>query len=249
MKSNMKKGFSQFSIAAILMAALVGMPSAVFANAGGADLRHADLDMSDKEAMQRGAKLFVNYCQSCHSARFMRVNRIAKDLGIPEDLAKKELLVGTDKIGDTMQINMPADKSKLWFGTTPPDLSLTSRLRGPDWVYSYLTSFYLDQGAPSGWNNTVFENVAMPHALVNLQGVQALVEDDHGGHELKLVSQGSMTVEEYDSAARDLTAFMAYVGEPAILVRKQYGIWVMIFLGFLFVLSYFLKKEYWRDVH
>lgn len=228
---------------------LAGVPFGASASSSGLELDHADIDFSDKASMQRGAKLFVNYCQSCHSARFMRMNRVAKDLGIPEDLAKQELLVGTDKLGDPMQITMPADKSKLWFGTPPPDLSLTARLRGPDWLITYFRTFYRDPSAPSGWNNTTFENVAMPHALVNLQGVQELVEDGHGGHELKLVSSGSMSPEEYAQATHDLTAFMAYVGEPAILVRKQYGIWVMLFLGLLFVLSYLLKKEYWRDVH
>ncbi len=144
---------------------------------------------------------------------------------------------------------MPAHQSKKWFGTAPPDLSLTARLRGSDWLYTYFRTFYRDPGAPSGWNNTTFENVAMPHVLTSLQGVQELVEDSQDGHELKLVTPGSMTVEEFDGAARDLTAFMTYVAEPVILKRKMYGIYVLIFLGFLFVLSYFLRKEYWRDVH
>ncbi len=234
----------------VLLTAMVAcLPGLVMASGGGVQLDHADIDLSDKASMQRGARLFVNYCQSCHSARFMRVNRIAADLDIPEDLAAQELLLGDAKIGDTMQVTMPAEQSKKWFGTAPPDLSLTARLRGPDWLYTYFRTFYRDPGAPSGWNNTTFENVAMPHVLTSLQGVQELVEDGHGGHELKLVSPGSMSVKEYDTAARDLTAFMTYVGEPIILKRKTYGIYVLIFLGFLFVLSYFLKKEYWRDVH
>ena len=232
----------------MVIVVLAALPMSVLAS-GNANLEHANVDLSDKPAMQRGARLFVNYCQGCHSAKFMRVNRIAKDLGIPEDLAKQHLLIGDNKIGDPMTINMPADKAAKWFGTAPPDLSLTARLRGSDWIYSYLKGFYLDPGAPSGWNNTVFDNVAMPHVLSNLQGVQTLAETADGGHELKLVSGGSMTPEEYDGVARDLTAFMTYVGEPALLVRKTYGIYVMAFLAILFVLSYLLKKEYWRDVH
>lgn len=209
------------------------------------DLKPIKIDLKDKAAMQRGAGYFVNYCQGCHSLKFMRVNRLAKDLGIPEDIAKEQLLIGTDKIGAPMLTNMPADQSKEWFGITPPDLSLTSRLHGDDWVYNYLISFYRDPSAPSGWNNTVFKNAAMPHVLSNLQGIQEL---DHETHQLKLVSQGSKS-DEFDSIAHDITAFLSYVGEPAKAKRQMYGIFVMVFLMIFFVIAYALKKEYWRDVH
>ena len=221
------------------------MPSVVLASGPALDLKPADVDIHDKEAMQRGAGYFINYCQGCHSLEFMRVNRVAKDLGIPEEIAVTEMLVGTDKIGDPMLSNISAEQSKLWFGVVPPDLSLTSRLRGEDWIYNYLISFYRDPSAPSGWNNTVFENAAMPHVLANLQGVQEL---NHETHELNLVSRGSKA-DEYDQIARDITAFLVYVGEPAKADRQFYGIFVMLFLVLLFVLSYALKKEYWRDVH
>ena len=209
------------------------------------DLKPANVDLRDKAAMQRGAGYFVNYCQGCHGLKFLRVNRLAKDLGIPEDIAKQELLIGTDKIGEPMLTNIPADQSKEWFGITPPDLSLTTRLRGEDWVYNYLIGFYKDPTAPSGWNNTVFENAAMPHVLSNLQGVQEL---DHETHKLKLVTQGSRA-DEFDQIARDITSFLAYAAEPIKAKRQQYGIYVMLFLLLFFVLAYALKKEYWRDVH
>lgn len=213
---------------------------------GGADipLHWANVDLTDKASMQRGAKLFVNYCQGCHEAKYMRVNRLAKDLGIPENLAKKHLMIGTDKIGDPMTNTIPADKAAEWFGVAPPDLSLTSRLRGDDWIYSYLIGFYQDSSTPSGWNNTYFPNVAMPHVLSGLQGVQVMNED----HKLELVSAGSMDKKEYAQAAHDITNFLSYVGEPAKLVRNKYGTYTLIFLALFFVLAYALKKEYWRDV-
>lgn len=221
------------------------LPSAVLAAGPALDLKPADVDLGDKAAMQRGAGYFVNYCQGCHSLSFMRVNRVAKDLGIPVEVAKEEMLLTSDKVGDPMLSNISAEQAKEWFGVAPPDLSLTSRLRGEDWIYNYLISFYRDPAAPSGWNNTVFVNAAMPHVLANLQGVQEL---DHETHELKLVSKGSKA-DEYDQIARDITAFLAYVGEPAKADRQFYGIFVMIFLVLFFVLAYALKKEYWRDVH
>ncbi len=222
------------------------LPTTLLAAGAKLDLIPADVDLRDKAAMQRGAGYFVNYCQGCHSLNFLRVNRLAKDLGIPEDIAKAELLLGTDKIGNPMQSNISGEQSKEWFGVIPPDLSLTSRLRGEDWIYNYLISFYIDPGAPSGWNNTIFENAAMPHVLSNMQGIQEL---DHETHKLKLVSKGSMSPEEYDKVARDLTAFLAYAAEPAKAKRQQYGIWVMVFLAIFMILAYALKKEYWRDVH
>jgi len=219
------------------------MPAALWASED-LDLKPANVDLSDKAAAQRGAGYFVNYCQGCHSLEFMRLNRVAKDLGIPEDIAKAELMLGTDKIGSPMLNTMPAEQAKQWFGVVPPDLSLVSRLRGDDWIYNYLISFYKDPSAPSGWNNTVFKNAAMPHVLSGLQGVQVLDEN----HELKLISKGS-SAEDYDQIARDITSFLSYVGEPSKAKRQFYGIFVMIFLVLFFGLAYALKKEYWRDVH
>lgn len=220
------------------------MPAALWASEQHLDLKPANVDMRDKAAAQRGAGYFVNYCQGCHSLSFMRLNRVAEDLGIPVDIAKQELMMGTDKIGSPMLNTMPKEQAKEWFGVTPPDLSLVSRLRGDDWIYNYLISFYKDPSAPSGWNNTVFENAAMPHILSGLQGVQVLDEN----HELKLISRGSRA-DDYDQIAHDITSFLSYVGEPSKARRQFYGIFVMIFLVLFFGLAYALKKEYWRDVH
>ena len=221
------------------------MPSTLLASGSGLELKPANVDIRDKAAMQRGAGYFINYCQGCHSLEFMRLNRVAQDLGISEDIVKAEMILGDAKIGDPMLNTIPEDQAKSWFGVAPPDLSLTARLRGDEWIYNYLISFYKDPSTPSGWNNTVFENAAMPHVLANLQGVQEL---DQETHELKLVSKGSKS-DEYDQIAHDITAFLSYVGEPVKAKRQFYGIFVMIFLLVFFVLAYALKKEYWRDVH
>lgn len=208
------------------------------------------INLGDKEALQRGAKLFVNYCLSCHSAAYMRYNRMGRDLGISEENLKEYMMFTTDKPGELMKATMPEDEAKKWFGTAPPDLTLIARVRNPDWVYSYLRRFYVDPVSPHGWNNSLFENVAMPHVLYELQGVQRLTgHDDHGYPEFETQSQGSMTPEEYDQAIADLTNFLVYLGEPAKLQRYSIGALVMLFLVGLFVLTFFLKKEYWRDLH
>lgn len=221
-------------------------------------MAHFEDSLNDKVSLQHGAKLFVNYCLSCHSAKYMRYNRMAKDLEIPTDLVEKHMMFTTDKIGDPMQTTMPAEYAKQWFGVTPPDLSLVGRLRGPEWLYNYFRTFYLDENSPSGWNNMVYENVAMPHAMHELQGQQRAIFKtviDADGNETKVldrfetVTLGKMTVEEYDHAIRDLTNFLVYVGEPAKMSRINYGIWVMMFFALLIMLTYLLKKEYWRDIH
>lgn len=216
-----------------------------------------ETSLKDKPSLQHGAKLFVNYCLSCHSAKYMRYNRMAKDLGIPPELVERYMMYTTDKIGDPMQTTMPAKQAEQWFGVTPPDLSLIGRLRGAEWLYNYFRAFYLDENSPSGWNNVIFENVAMPHAMHELQGLQRAVFkteiDKHGNsHEVldrfEKTTEGKMTVAEYDLAVRDLTNFLMYMGEPAKLVRIKYGIWVTIFLLIFSMVAYLLKKEYWRDI-
>lgn len=209
------------------------------------------VNLSDTASLQRGARLFVNYCLSCHSAAYMRYNRMAEDLEISEKVLKENMLFAADKPGDLMTTNMSAEDAKKWFGVVPPDLTVIARVRKPDWIYTYLRSFYVDEKTPSGWNNALFENVAMPHVLHDLQGNQRLVEgdDEHGKPELKLVKQGSLSPEEYDSAMRDLTNFMVYMGEPVKLKRQTIGVFVILFLLVLLILSYLLKKEYWKDVH
>ena len=163
-------------------------------------------------------------------------------------------MLATEKPGDTMTVTMPADGAKKWFGVVPPDLSLTARSKGPDWIYTYLRSFYWDKSSPTGWNNTLFPNVAMPHVLYRLQGYrEAEFEGIAGGlqHFVGYVEKtpGQMSNEEYDIAMRDLTNFMVYLAEPAKLVRYKIGVWVMIFMGVLILLTYATKKEYWRDIH
>lgn len=209
------------------------------------------VNLSDKASLQRGARLFVNYCLSCHSAAYMRYNRMGEDLGISNAVLKENFLFAADKVADLMVTNMSAQDAKRWFGVAPPDLTLAARVRNADWIYTYLRSFYLDDKSPSGWNNTLFENVAMPHVLYGLQGSQRLVGTDPETQkpEFGLVRQGAMTPAEYDDAIRDLTNFMVYLAEPIKLKRHTIGVFVIAFLIILLILAYLLKKEYWRDIH
>ena len=255
-------------LCAVLVSSLLSGP-VIAAGGHGAATDAVNLNMSDKASLQNGAKLFVNYCLSCHSAAYSRYERVAVDLEIPMALLKENLMFTTEKPGDLMISTMPAEDSKRWFGITPPDLTLASRVRGPEWLYTYLRAFYLDEGSPSGWNNSLFENVAMPHALYELQGVQRLVGKvtDHGSDAahaseaavgetrvvgdsvFELVHPGKLSPEQFDVAMMDLTAFLVYLAEPAQMQRKKIGIFAIAFLIILMGLSYLLKKEYWRDVH
>ncbi len=210
------------------------------------------INLSDNASLQRGARLFVNYCLSCHSAAYMRYRRMAKDLDISEELLKENLMFAGDKPGDLMKTTMPAGYAKDWFGVVPPDLTLIARVREPDWIYTYLRSFYLDEGSPSGWNNSLFKNVAMPHVLYGLQGNQRLISksgEDDGKPVFRLEKPGTLTPQEYDDVIRDLTNFLVYLGEPVKLDRYLIGVFVMMFLGGLLVLSYLLKKEFWKVLH
>lgn len=211
------------------------------------------IDLADKPSLQNGARVFVNYCLSCHSAAYMRYNRVGSDLGISEELVQENLLFAADKVGDLMKAVMPAADAKLWFGVAPPDLTLIARARTPEWIYTYLRSFYRDDKSPSGWNNAVFQNVAMPHVLYEWQGSQRAVfkKDDKGVNRIdkfEVERPGTMAPAEFDKAMRDLTNFFVYLGEPAKLQRKQLGVYVILFLLVLAVLAYLLKKNYWKDV-
>jgi len=209
------------------------------------------VNLSDKASLQRGARLFANYCLSCHSAAYMRYNRMGEDLGISDAVLKENFLFASDKVGDLMVTNMKAGDAKRWLGVAPPDLTLAARVRKPDWLYTYMRSFYVDDKSPTGWNNTLFENVAMPHVLYGLQGNQRLVgtNPETQKPEFGLVKQGSMSAGEYDDAMRDLTNFMVYLAEPIKLKRNTVGVFVIAFLIILLILTYFLKKEYWKDIH
>lgn len=229
-----------------------------FAAGGELALQDADTDIHDTASLQRGAKLFVNYCMGCHSLKYARFKRMGEDLQIPEDQLKKNLMFTTDKVGDLMTIALNPKDAATWFGVVPPDLSVTARARGTDWLYTYMVSFYLDSSRPLGVNNLLFKDVGMPHVLGELQGWQEPVyktESDAEGktHEvitsLKLAKAGSMSEAEYQTAVRDIVNFLDYTAEPAKLQRLVLGKWVLAFLVILFILSYALKKEYWRDVH
>ncbi len=226
--------------------------------AGGVHLDAANIDISDQASLQRGAKYFMNYCMSCHSVKYQRYNRMARDLGLTEDEVKENLMFTTDRIGDTMTIAMDPQVAEKWFGVVPPDLSVMIRARGVDYIYTYLRSFYIDESRKFGVNNTVFPDVGMPHALWQLQGSQKAVfktEKDAAGGDVEVfdhfepVTAGTLSPEEYDQVARDLTTFLSYVGEPIQLKRQQLGKWVLLFLAVFFVLAYLLKKEYWKDIH
>jgi len=247
-------------IACIFFAA----PAVVWASEAGVHLDKANVDLHNQESLQRGAKLFTNYCLSCHSASYARYNRVAADLGITEEQMSDNMIFTTDengektKVGSLMKVAMTPKYAKEAFGTKVPDLTLVARVRGTDWLYTYLRTFYLDDSRPTGMNNAVFPNVGMPHVLWELQGYQKAVietETDHEGHEhekivgYETVVPGSMSGPEYDQAVRDIVTFLAYMGEPAKLERQRLGVYVLLFLALLFVVAYFLKKEYWKDVH
>jgi ubiquinol-cytochrome c reductase cytochrome c1 subunit len=220
--------------------------------AGAADIRldRAPVDLKDRVSLQRGAKLFNLYCLSCHSASYMRYNRL-KDIGMSEEQIKKELPEGA-KLGSTMQASMDKEAARQVYGVAPPDLSVISRSRGPDWLYTYLRSFYVDNSRPSGWNNLIFPNVGMPNMLAELQGEQELHVESREGREIRrlvLGKPGSVKPAEYDVAVADLTNYMVFMGEPVKLVRYNLGIIVLGFLLVLFALVYALKKEIWKDIH
>lgn len=242
----------------LIVAFLMAIAPVLGLASGGAHLDDANIDLSDQASLQRGAKYFVNYCLSCHSAKYQRYNRMAKDLGLTDEEVKDNLMFTTDKIGDTMNIAMDPVAAEDWFGTTPPDLSVIARARGVDWLYTYLRSFYLDDSRPFGVNNVVFPDVGMPHVLWELQGAQKAVyktEKDSAGNDhdvfdhFEQVTPGSLSPEEYDIMSRDMTAFLAYIGEPIQMERQRMGKWVLLFIAVFFVLAYLLKKEYWKDVH
>jgi len=217
------------------------------ANAAGPSvpLDKANNDLSDKESLKKGFKTYINYCLGCHQLQYQRYNRTFTDLGIDEAEGVANYMYTGEKPGDHITNTMSTKEAANWFGSAPPDLTLEARLRSPDWIYTYLRSFYIDESRPFGVNNTVFKDVGMPHVLQDLQGVST--KDDHGN--LSPAMGGSLTAEEYDVVIRDLTNFLEYVGEPNKLERKALGYWVLGFLFFFFIISYLLKKEYWKDVH
>jgi len=241
-----------------LIAAVLMVPALALASGDAVHLDKAPNLQSDNASLQNGAKMFVNYCQSCHGASFIRYEKLL-DIGLTEQQIKDNLMFTGDKLGDTMKIAMRPSEAKKWFGATPPDLTLEARAvasahgSGADWIYTYLRSFYKDDLRPTGWNNVIFPNVGMPNVLWELQGVQVLEvsKDDNGVEHKKLVlaEPGKLTPEQFDKQVADLTAFIVWMGEPGAGTRKGIGFGVLAFLAVLFVAAYALKKNYWKDIH
>lgn len=218
-------------------------------------LAQANVRVDNLASVQRGARIYFNYCSGCHSIKYMSYSRLSEDLKLsPDDVLASFAFTGA-KIGDQVVSNMPEANSALWFGKTPPDLSLEARAKGPDWIYNYLKAFYLDPSRPSGWNNTVFPNVSMPNVLWELQGSQHAVMapakpgEDAKVEKVELATPGKESVAAFDETSRDVTAFLTYVGEPAALVRESTGVWVVLYLAFFTFLAWLLKHEFWKDVH
>lgn len=234
------------------------IPAVVMA-AGGSNvpLDKANYDLTDKASLQNGMKLFNNYCLGCHQMQYQRYQRSFKDLGIPDDLGQESLQFTGEKVGDHIKSSMPQESGAAWFGAPPPDLTLVARVRGADWLYTYLRSFYADESRPFGVNNTVFPEVGMPHVLQELQGVPSITHEDKMiDGEMKSVyvgiksdGTGELSADEYDAAILDLVNYLVYVGEPNRLGLESMGRWVLVFIVVLFFFVYLLKKEYWRDVH
>jgi len=262
----------------LLALVLLIAPTFALAAGGGWPLDHRDWDASNKPSLQRGAQLFMNYCMGCHSLKFERYERLSRGLDIPEELVMQNLRFDTSaKIGDLMVNSMSPKQGKEWFGATPPDLTLVTRARGnPDWVYTYLRTFYTDPERPWGVNNKVFRDVGMPHVLVDLQGIQecrpgtahakngGILRDPLTGKEvlygedgkplnpcgrLEVTTPGSMTTAEFDDAVYDLVNFLNYIAEPMQEQRKRTGAFVLFFLAILFVFAWLLNREYWKNIH
>jgi ubiquinol-cytochrome c reductase cytochrome c1 subunit len=233
-----------------LLIAFLMVPLTAFASGPELLLDRAPDRLQDTAALQHGAQIYVNYCLNCHGASYMRYNRL-RDIGLTELQIKDNLMFTAEKVGEPMHVVMRREDAKQWFGVAPPDLTLIARARsselgsGGDWLYTYLRSFYRDDSRPTGWNNAIFTNVAMPHVLWGLQGEQVMGAD----HKLKLVKAGKLKPEEYDNFVGDLVAYLQFMGEPVAGLRKQLGVIVLIFLAIFFVFAYALKREFWKDVH
>ena len=278
-----------FNVGARVASVCVAIALSFGPGAGAAEsdwpMRSMQPDLRDTPSLQRGAKYYVNYCLGCHSLKFQRYERTATDLGVPEDMFIDNLIFTGQKIGGLMETSMPLEEAKAWFGAPPPDLTMVARVRGVDWLYNYLTTFYVDEDRPFGANNKIFPNVGMPNVLMELQGhqveaacgpgsvslmdgekavleqVKALTSEDPAKREAEIrrrdrcddlvveAGTGLLSEEEFDQAVYDIVNFLYYVGEPARLERERLGMYVLLFLGILFVFSYLLNREYWKDIH
>jgi ubiquinol-cytochrome c reductase cytochrome c1 subunit len=260
---------------ALLLALCAAASSSVFAAESDLRLLPAPVNRLDVESLQRGARNFVNYCLTCHSAKYMRYNRLT-DLGLTEPQITGNLMFATNKIGQTMTVATTPANGKAWFGAAPPDLAVEARIRGRDWLYNYLLGFYRDEKSATGWNNIVFPNVGMPHVLWELSGINKLVETEYEDHEKATAAAiavkglsaveplkghkyavlqvapgepGKMSRGDYEAFVADLVNYMDYMAEPVRNKRIHLGIVVLLFLGVLFFFAYWMKREYWKDLH
>jgi len=259
----MKKLFAALMFSVLPLTAMAAGPAV--------PLDKVDIDLTDKAALQDGLKTFTNYCMGCHGAKFQRYERVANDLGIPAEVMMDNVVFSGAKIGDHMKIGMQPSDAKVWFGAAPPDLTLVARVRGTDWLYTYLRTFYEDPSRPLGANNKVFPNVGMPNVLSDLQGRQVI-----GCKQVQVVENGKkvfdpltgtpvteeacdqltivpgtakQTEAEFDETVKNLVTFLAYSANPVKLESQRIGTYVLLFLAFFFVVAYLLKREYWKDVH
>lgn len=233
------------------------VPGLAFAAGSNYPLDEANYDLSDKASLQNGARIFQNYCLGCHSMQYQRYQRTFEDLGIPLDIGQENLQFTGEKVGEHIKNAMPAESAATWFGAPPPDLTLVARVRGADWLYTYLRTFYVDENKTFGVNNMVFPDVGMPHVLQSLQGVprltteKAMVDGEIVDRYVGIKSDGSgeLSPDEYDQAVLDLVNYLVYTGEPTRLESESLGRWVLVFIVIFFVFALLLKKEYWREVH
>ena len=255
-----------------LLSLMLMMPAFAQAAVTGVQLDSIETDASDHASLQRGMKTYVNYCLGCHTAQYQRYIRAAEDLHMPLDLVTEHLIFGDQKIGEQMTSAMDPKVSAKWFGAAPPDLTNEVNLRGADWVYTYLRTFYADDSRPYGVNNVVFPSVGMPNVMAELQGIQSkscgqvTKYDAHGvpvidsltgkamteqSCEILSVAEGSgsMTPAQFDATVYDLTNFMTYMAKPYKTDSQRIGLWAILFCLMMTALFYFLKKEFWRDVH
>ncbi len=259
------------AVLAVLVLTLAGLPGAATGAESNYPMEPMDPDLKDLPSLQNGFRIYVNYCLGCHSLQFQRYERTADDLGIPHDVALDQLVFTGQKIGEKMFSAMDPEGAKNWFGAPPPDLTMVTRVRGPEWVYNYLKTFYLDDSRPLGVNNKVFPNVGMPNALIDLQGVQRIgcvqkpriagnggemrdpltgkpITEERCGELVLEEGSGQYTPEEFDQAVYDLSNFLYYVGEPSRLERHRIGVYVLLFLVVLYVFTWLLGREYHKAV-
>ena len=224
--------------------------------AGGAALEHADIEPGNIASLQRGARNFMNYCSGCHSAQYVRFSTIGRDLELSDEQLSENLMFNADKTFETINVSMPSAAAERWFGVAPPDLSLIGRAKGADYIYSFLKSFYVQEGSPTGVDNTVLAGTSMPHVLWELQGYQEAVFSEHTEEGVtskhfegfEMLTEGSLDAEGYDNFVRDTVNFLVYIAEPVRAERRTLGVWVLMYLIFFWIIAVMLKKQIWKDV-